>query len=176
MNFNDIDLSGIKRFKKTLKKMQQNVQAKKKNEISLKFGSLAHDILTKMYSGTNFKVSEPQYYDGGLNIYATGRYISFDEFGTGIYAKGSYKGDLPTQTITFTTAIGVDGSGKTIRGQKSTKGWEYYYPNDYTKDLVDGRLGWWTGGNLGFQEGKVASNRFYDACQIIKAKIKEDSK
>lgn len=171
MNFNDIDLSGIKRFKKTLKKMQQNAQTKKKNEMSLKFGSLAHDILTKMYSGTNFKVSEPQYYDGGLNIYATGRYISFDEFGTGIYARGSYKGDLPTQTITFTSA----GYSQT------TKGWEYYYDwkgpeGKNPKDLVDGRLGWWTGGNLGFQEGKGASNRFYDACQIIKDKIKEDSK
>ena len=102
--------------------------------------------------------------------------IAFDEFGTGAYAQNSYKGKLPTQSITFTTVVGRDGNGQAIKGHMTTNGWDYYYDNPYTKQFVDGRLGWWVGSNLGFQEGRMASNRFYDACQEIKREIKENNK
>lgn len=177
MNYNNIDLSGIKRFKASIKKVLTNTQEKEKNEMSLKFGSFAYRILSESYVGTGFQVSQPQFYKGGFNIYASGEGIAFDEFGTGIYAKGSYKGNLPTQTITFTTIVGRDESGNAIRGEMSTNGWEYYYPNEYTKVLVGGRLGWMTGKNyVAFQEGHSASNRFYDACQKIREGIKGDNK
>lgn len=174
MNFNNFDLSGIKRFKKTLKQMQLNAQPSKENRLSVEIGSLAKEILTKTYAGTRFKVSDPEFNDRGFDIYATGYGISFDEFGTGAYADGTYKGKVPDKPITFTTIIGRDEeSGALIRGKKTVSHWIYWYDNEFTKDIVDGRLGWWTGGNLGFQEGKVASNKFYDACQKIKDEVKE---
>ena len=176
MSFNDIDLSGIKRFNKSLKQMRKNTQPSKENPLSLEIGGIAKKILTKTYSGTRFKVTEPDYNDRGFNIYAKGYGISFDEFGTGIYAKGTYKGNLPKFPITFTTIVGISNSGELMRGKITTQGWEYYYDNPITKDFVNGRLGWWTGGNLGFQEGRVASNKFYNACQEIKEEVKERSK
>ena len=171
MKYNDIDLRGIRRFNKTLKQMRTNTQTEKKNSISAKIGGIAYEILTKNYMGTSFKVSEPQFTDKGLTIFATGKYIAFDEFGTGAYSQNTYKGKLPNKPITFTTR-GEGGS----RIKMTTQGWEYYYDNPYTKDFVNGRLGWWVGSNLGFQEGREASNRFYDSCQEIKKEIEENNK
>lgn len=176
MSFNDIDISGIKRFNKSLRQMRKNTQPSKENRISTEIGGIAKKILTQTYAGTRFKVSEPVYNDKGFDIYAKGYGISFDEFGTGAYAQGTYKGNLPKMPITFTTIVGISDSGELMRGKRTTQGWEYYYDNPLTKDFVNGRLGWWTGGNLGFQEGRVASNKFYNACQEIKEEIKERSK
>lgn len=176
MNSNNIDLNGIKRFRKALKQIRINTQQTQKNAMSLKIGGIAHEIISQKYSGTRFKVPEPVYNDKGFTIYAKGYGISFDEFGTGAYAQNSYKGKLPTQSITFTTIVGRDESGQAIKGHMTTNGWEYYYDNPYTKDIINGRLGWWVGSNLGFQEGRMASNKFYDACQEIKREIKGGNK
>ena len=169
---NNIDLSGIKRFSKTLRQIRRNTESSDKNQKYEKFGTIAHEILSRNYVGTSFKVSEPQLSEKGLTIYAAGYGIAFDEFGTGAYAQNTYKGKLPTQTITFETK-GLGGMPITM----STSGWEYYYDNPFTKSMVNGRLGWWTlKGNTYFSEGQSASNRFYNSCQEIKKKIKEDSK
>ena len=176
MNFNNIDLKGIKRFNKSLKQIRLNTQPSKENRFSVEIGGIAKEILTKSYAGTRFKVSDPIYNDTGFDIYAKGYGISFDEFGTGAYAQNTYKGNLPKMPITFTTIVDIDDEGRFVRGSRTTDGWKYYYDNPFTKDIVGGRLGWWTGSNAGFQEGKVASNRFYDACQKIKDEVKERSK
>lgn len=172
MSSNNIDLSGIKRFRQSIKKIQTNTQPTEKNQNLIKFGGFAYKILSEAYTGTKFQVGLPQYYAGGFNIHAKGEGIAFDEFGTGIYADGTYKGKLPTETLSFESA----GYPQT------TKGWEYYYDwqgPDYLnpKDMLNGRLGWFTAkGYAIFSEGHPASNRFYDACQKIKEQIKEDNK
>ena len=171
MNFNNIDLSGIKRFKKALKQIQTNSQPNKENPNLVKFSGIAYKIISEKYVGTRFKVQESVIKDGNATIYAKGYGIAFDEFGTGLYAEGTYKGDLPKQPITFTTR----GANNT-RVKKTVPKWEYYYDNPYTKKVLGGIYGWWVGDNLGFQTGRVASNRFYDACQEIKDEIKENKK
>lgn len=176
MNFNNIDLKGIKRFNKSLKQIRLNTQPSKENRFSVEIGGIAKEILTEAYTGTKFLVTDPIFNDKGFNIYAKGYGIAFYEFGTGAYAQNTYKGNLPKFPITFTTIVGVDSGGQYIKGSRTTQGWEYYYDNPITKDVVGGRLGWWTGSNAGFQEGFTASNKFYDACQKIKDEVKERSK
>lgn len=176
MSSNNIDLNGIKRFRRGLKQIRTNTQETKKNSMSLKFGGIAHEILSETYRGSRFKVTEPEYNEKGLVIYAKGYGISFDEFGTGIYAKNTYKGKLPTQAITFPTIVGRDSNGKAIKGHMTTMGWEYYYDNPFTKLVLDGKLGWWVGSNLGFQTGREASNRFYNSCRLIRMEIKREIK
>lgn len=168
---NNIDLSGLKRFGKSLKQISSNNGEDNKNQKLSKFGVLAYFILSESYAGTRFKVEKPQKVsESSIELFVRGDGIAFDEFGTGIYAKGSYKGNLPTQTISFESA----------GYQQSTKGWDYYYdwqgPEEKNpKRIVNGRLGWFTGKDkIIFSEGHAASNRFYNACKIIKEEIKNN--
>lgn len=172
-SYNQIDLSGLKRFRKSLKQISSNNGEDNKNQKLSKFGVLAYFILSESYAGTHFKVEKAQKVsESSIELFVRGDGIAFDEFGTGIYAKGSYKGDLPKQTISF------ESNGY----QQSTNGWEYYYdwkgPEEKNpKRIVNGRLGWFTGKeHIIFQEGHEASNRFYNACQQIKEEIKENNK
>lgn len=172
-SINNIDLRDLKRFKATLKQMVVNNTSEKKNA-KLGYASIvAYDVLNKHYGATDFTVENPIFEDGKSVIYVKGENIAFDEFGTGFYAKGSYKGELPTQTLVFESA-GVT---------QTTNGWDYYYtwqgdPKKKPKREYDGVKGWFTKkeGSPYFHTGKKASNRFYNAVVEIKGKFKVNNK
>lgn len=60
------------------------------------------------------------------SVVAKGAQVLYEEFGTGKVGKGTYAGNLPTQTFTFESPA---GSGEI----QHTQGWEYFYPNPRTK-------------------------------------------
>lgn len=172
-SINNIDLSGLNRFKRTLKEMSaNNLDQMKKTKIK-EISDFAFNVLNKNYGGTPFEVEPPKYDETKSTIYAKGEGIAFDEFGTGFYADGTYKGKKPTQTLVFESA----GYPQT------TSEWDYYYtwkgpanrnPKRTTKD---GRKGWFTTKDTPkFQIGEPASNRFYDSVVEIKEKFKENNK
>lgn len=178
MAVNNIDLSGIKRFKKVLKKTLKTNQDDKKNEKIEKISAIAYKELSIAYSSTNFKVQPPEINNTKCTIFVKGDEIAFDEFGTGIYAKGTYKGKVPQQPISF-ISVGY---------QQIVPKWIYYYrwqgnPLLNPKAEVNGVFGWFTTNPKGahwrnegrtFHKGQKASNRFYNAVQNIKKDIKEN--
>lgn len=178
MAVNNIDLSGIKRFNKFLKKTLKTNQDDKKNEKIEKISAIAYKELSIAYSSTVFKVQPPEINGTKCTIYAKGKDIAFDEFGTGIYAKGTYKGEVPQQPISFISA----------GYRQIVPKWTYYYtwqgdPLLNPKAEVNGVFGWFTKNPKGahwrnegktFHKGQNASNRFYNAVQNIKKDIKEN--
>lgn len=180
MTVNNIDLSGIKRFNKALKKTLKTNQDNSENGKIEKISAIAYKELSVAYSSTEFKVQPPEINGTKCTIYVKGDEIAFDEFGTGIYAKGTYKGKVPQQPIAFMSA----------GYQQIVPKWTYYYtwqgdPLKNPKAEVNGVLGWFTTNPKGahwrnqgktFHKGQNASNRFYNAVQNIKKDIKENKK
>lgn len=170
MAINTIDLSGLKRFNKVLKKTLKTNQGNSENGKIEKFSTMAYDEIMIAYSGTKFEVMKPQIFNSKATIYVKGENIAFDEFGTGLYARGSYKGKLPTQPIFF----------ESVGFPQVTLGWDYYYtwkgdPLKNPKKEINGVSGWFTNKESTiFQIGNDASNRFYNAVQKIKKNIKEN--
>ncbi len=88
-----------------------------------------------------------------VEIRASGERIAYAEYGTGQIGKGTYKGTLPTQTLTFESPKG---------SLQTTHGWEYYYPN--TKTKVNG--GWYIGKK--FTRGEKATAQMFKTAQDLK--------
>ena len=161
----NLNLSGLKRFESVLNKTRENVKGKGENSFVKEKINIAKEIIEEAYADkSDVKVLVKKNSDLSYSIKAVDNKqrptIAFDEFGTGFYAKGSYKGELPKQKITFYSA-GV---------KRVTMGWEYYYPNKTTKVTHSGVKGWKFGKN--FSIGENASNRMYNACKRVKEKIK----
>ena len=166
---NGINLNGLNRFKSTLNDLMTNNLAEMKKAKLEEFSNLAYSILNRNYGGTEFEVEPPKIEDNKSTIYAKGDEIAFDEFGTGFYAEGSYKGQVPKMPLSFESA----------GYPQFTPKWIYYYdwkgpanknPKRTTKD---GRVGWFTSKETPkFQTGQMASNRFYDSVVEIKKKVK----
>lgn len=168
-SINNIDLSGIKRFKRSLNQIRNNNGVYSKNEKLGQISSVAYDILNTSYSSTPFTVKNPEIESDIVKMYVVGEGIAFDEFGTGFYAKGSYKGNLPSMTLQF----------ESVGFTQTTNGWQYYYtwqgdPSKNPKKTYEGVKGWFTKkeGKPYFHTGKKASNRFYNATIEIKEKLK----
>lgn len=166
---NGINLNGLNRFKSTLNDLMTNNLAEMKKSKLEEFSNLAYSILNRNYGGTPFEVEPPKIEDGKSTIYAKGNEIAFDEFGTGLNAKGSYKGQLPQMLLSFESA----------GYPQSTQGWVYYYDwkgpeGKSPKKTYKGEQGWFTHkeGEPYFHTGNVASNRFYDSVVEIKKKVK----
>lgn len=162
---NNIDTTGLNNFYSKLKDYNNKTKKMQKQTVdSIVDG--AEKIIKSAYAGTNVSVFTERN-DNGAIIYAKDEGIAFDEFGTGFYAKGTYEGELPKETLTFSSA----------KKQHSTNGWEYYYPNADTKKERYGRKGWFIPPRTGFPKGsfhigKAASNRFYRSCKKIKERYK----
>lgn len=85
------------------------------------------DIAEALYSSNNVQVSRTEVQNGQAEIIASGKGVAYMEFGTGETGRGTYEGNLPTQTLVFESPKGKP---------QSTQGWVYYYPNrpiNYTK-------------------------------------------
>lgn len=162
---NNIDKTGLNNFCNKLKNYNNKTKNLQKQTID-SIVDTAESIIKSAYAGTNVSVITERN-DNTAIIYAKDKAIAFDEFGTGFYAKGTYEGELPKETLTFSSA----------RKQHSTSGWEYYYPNFDTKRIRDGKIGWFIPPRPNFPHGtfhtgKIASNRFYRSCKKIKERYK----
>lgn len=91
-----------------------------------------------------------------IKVVAKGHGIAFDEFGTGLVGQGTYKGQLPTETIEFESPKG---------SPQRTEGWVYYYPNPKTKIM-----GGWFAGKV-FHRGQVAEAQMYNTTQQLKSEM-----
>lgn len=160
-----VDLSGLEHFKSVLDKNRAFINKKNKNPKINAILNMALEVIKVAYSGKKVIVKK-EITKTGFTIYVIDTKkqptIAFEEFGTGFYAKGSYLGDLPTQTITFTSG------GK----KHSTRGWEYYYPNDKTKVTHGGIKGWMTPNGV-FHVGQNANSTMYKACKKIIENVRE---
>ena len=125
-------------------------------------------------SGYRPKIFTEYLGDGKASIKFQAKDIAFHEFGTGIYAQGSYPDNskLPKQTLTFESPKGK---------QQTTQGWEYYYNNPDTKKSIGGKAGWFMGNGV-FTTGNMADAKIYytakslreDAVKIAKDAYKGD--
>ena len=168
-----VDISGLERFKASLKQARQNVKPNKKNPKIDRIIDIAREEFTKAYEN-KFKVEViVKENKSGYTIYVKDRtsknpnkispIIAFDEFGTGFYANGTYPGKLPTQRITFTSA------GK----KRSTNGWDYYYDNEDTKKEIGRVKGWFTPNGV-FHIGQNANATMYRACKRVISRIRSE--
>ena len=86
-------------------------------------GEIGTETALNQYGGNTVNVSAISG-NNGVEIVAKGEQLAYMEFGTGISGKGTYQGDLPTETLEFES-----------RGRaQSTKGWQYNYYKEQNKD------------------------------------------
>ncbi len=125
------------------------------------------ELAREQYGRRKIVVTAEKVGDGDYKVVATGRNVAFEEYGTGIYARGSYaaetegEGQLPTQPITFRTR-----NGET----HTTMGWEYYYPSE-AKDLVNGKYGWWINRKV-FVTGARAKAHLWKAGKRLRTELR----
>lgn len=153
----------------------------RRNDLNRFYGKL-HNIrnvaetATELIADNGEKIAKSEY--AGINsvqvikdidgnsavISANGDSVAYIEYGTGLVGQGTYKGDLPTQTLTFESP---KDSGRI----NTTQGWEYYYDNPQTKVLG----GWFFGrGYSNFTRGQVAGNQMFNTAKSLREYIKTD--
>ena len=153
----------------------------RRNDLNRFYGKL-HNIrniaetATELIADNGAKIDKSEY--AGINsvqvikdidgnsavISANGDSVAYIEYGTGLVGQGTYKGDLPTQTLTFESP---KDSGRI----NTTQGWEYYYDNPRTKVLG----GWFFGrGYSNFTRGQVAGNQMFNTAKSLREYIKTD--
>lgn len=121
-------------------------------------------IAKSEYAGINSVQVTKDIDENNAVISASGDSVAYIEYGTGLVGQGTYKGDLPTQTLTFESP---KDSGKI----NTTQGWEYYYDNPQTKVLG----GWFFGrGYSNFTRGQVAGNQMFNTAKSLREYIKTD--
>ena len=108
------------------------------------------DIAQSRYDGDVIVTTE-SLGGGKAKVIASGEKVAFYEYGYGVEGRDSaYKGQLPTEPITFESA------GNT----HTTQGWEYYYPNSKTKRTnAKGEQGWFH--NKKFVTGQSAQAQMW---------------
>lgn len=121
-------------------------------------------IAKSEYAGINSVQVTKDIDENNAVISASGDSVAYIEYGTGLVGQGTYKGDLPTQTLTFESP---KDSGRI----NTTQGWEYYYDNPQTKVLG----GWFFGrGYANFTRGQVAGNQMFNTAKSLREYIKTD--
>ena len=153
----------------------------RRNDLNRFYGKLQNirnvaETATELIADNGEKIAKSEY--AGINsvqvikdidensavISASGDSVAYIEYGTGLVGQGTYKGDLPTRTLTFESP---KDSGRI----NTTQGWEYYYDNPQTKVLG----GWFFGrGYSNFTRGQVAGNQMFNTAKSLREYIKTD--
>lgn len=159
----------------------------RQNDLNRFYGKLYNirniaETATELIADNGEKIAKSEY--AGINsvqvikdidgnsavISANGDSVAYIEYGTGLVGQGTYKGDLPTQTLTFESPKRKAGDTRPPR-VNTTHGWEYYYDNPETKVLG----GWFFGrGYSNFTRGQVAGNQMFNAAKSLREYIKTD--
>lgn len=141
----NIDLSGLKNVRDKL----QRLKAITDDDIAMAIAERGKELAQEKYSG-DIVVTTENIGNGRAKVIASGEKVAFYEYGYGVEGRDSaYKGQLPTEPITFESA------GNT----HTTQGWEYYYPNSKTKRTVGGQQGWFH--NKEFVTGQPAQAQMW---------------
>jgi hypothetical protein len=110
-------VKGIDELRAKLQKLK-NID---NDEIVMAVAKHGAALLEKELGTPNITVKPEPLGNGKARIIASGSQISFIEFGTGVRGKGTYKGELPTEDISFES-----------RGREwTTEGWVYNYYATY---------------------------------------------
>ena len=142
----NIDLSGLKNVRDKL----QRLKAITNDDIAMAVAERGKDLAQSKYDG-DVVVTAESLGGGKAKVIASGEKVAFYEYGYGVEGRDSaYKGQLPTEPITFESA------GNT----HTTQGWEYYYPNSKTKRTnAKGEQGWFH--NKKFVTGQSAQAQMW---------------
>ena len=142
----NIDLSGLKNVRDKL----QRLKAITNDDIAMAVAERGKDLAQSKYGG-DVVVTAESLGGGKAKVIASGEKVAFYEYGYGVEGRDSaYKGQLPTEPITFESA------GNT----HTTQGWEYYYPNSKTKRTnAKGEQGWFH--NKKFVTGQPAQAQMW---------------
>ena len=142
----NIDLSGLKNVRDKL----QRFKAITDDDIVMAVAERGKDLAQSKYGG-DVVVTAESLGGGKAKVIASGEKVAFYEYGYGVEGRDSaYKGQLPTEPITFESA------GNT----HTTQGWEYYYPNSKTKRTnAKGEQGWFH--NKKFVTGQSAQAQMW---------------
>lgn len=142
----NIDLSGLKNVRDKL----QRLKAITNDDIVMAVAERGKDLAQSKYDG-DVVVTAESLGGGKAKVIASGEKVAFYEYGYGVEGRDSaYKGQLPTEPITFESA------GNT----HTTQGWEYYYPNSKTKRTnAKGEQGWFH--NKKFVTGQSAQAQMW---------------
>ena len=141
----NIDLSGLKNVRDKL----QRLKAITNDDIAMAIAERGKDLAQSKYGGDVIVTAE-SLGGGKAKVISSGEKVAFYEYGYGVEGRDSaYKGQLPTEPITFESA------GNT----HTTQGWEYYYPNSKTKRTVGGQQGWFH--NKEFVTGQPAQAQMW---------------
>lgn len=118
------------------------------NRIVQEIADAGAEIASELFGSGNISVTSSKANAGQASIIAKGDQVAYIEFGTGEYAKGTYKGELPK-------------SGVPITGK-----WEHYYPSPHKVTLSDGRKGWMAGKS--FHIGRPAGSQMWQTSQELR--------
>lgn len=151
-----IDTRGLERF---IKKVSlYKLDDKKLDDIVGRIAERGVQIINEKYGGrTDIVITTLKDGQGGCKLIASGQGLSFEEFGTGEVGRGSYKGQLPTETIRFPSKF-------TKEGFDETKGWEYNYRKEKR-----GTDYWWYNGWITY--GQPASAQMFHTAQDLRQEI-----
>lgn len=161
-----IDLKGLKNFQEKLDKISRKAK-NLHNLISERLGAVGLNEAEKQYAKFSTINIEVDSKDGITEILATDTKskptIAYHEYGTGYYAKGKYKGDLPTMNLTFVV------NDREI----TTNGWNYYYENSDTKVTKNGKKGWYftIGEKSIFSTGNDPQHQMYNTAKKIREEL-----
>lgn len=149
----NIDLSGLKNVRDKL----QRLKAITNDDIAMAVAERGKDLAQSKYDG-DVVVTAESLGGGKAKVIASGEKVAFYEYGYGVEGRDSaYKGQLPTEPITFESA------GNT----HTTQGWEYYYPNSKTKRTnAKGEQGWFH--NKKFVTGQSAQAQMWRTANELK--------
>ena len=149
------DLTGLKNFEKKIAKYSNSSN----NNIYKEVGKAGVEIAREEYGKHKVELAFEVLGNGVVRITATRKGLAYLEYGTGLVGKGTYKGSLPTQTLTFE-------SPKNSGDYHTTQGWEYFYDNPKTKD----RGGWWINEKV-FTRGRVAGNQMFNTADRLNKEL-----
>lgn len=148
--------NGLKRFNARLEKLNKALED---GSLVAKCAEKGVEIAQEKYATTEYGTNETsivcsseQISNDRVRISAKGDRISFLEYGTGYYAKGSYPSDrLPSW-------------------------WEYYYPSPNkaykaTRTTGGEKMFGWNNAEYGFQTGKPAQAQMYFTSVELKEQI-----
>lgn len=150
---------------KFLKRIENISNTNLKNDIAIALAEKGKQIAEYEYSKSGYAptITTENLGDGRACIKFKAKDIAYHEFGTGIYAKGSYPDDskLPKQTLTFESPKGK---------LQTTQGWDYYYKNTLTKRTVGGKAGWFIGNGV-FATGNIAGAEIYYTSKTLRKDV-----
>lgn len=144
------DLKGLNKFRKRLE--NYSIGEDFASVVAEEIADAGIKIATGEYQGKKVELDKRVVRNGEIQIIASAKGIQYMEFGTGEYAKGTYRGTLPSQ--------GVPITGK----------WQHYYEPSEHKHTINGVKGWFIKNGV-FVTGQTAGNQMFYTSDKLRKQI-----